>query len=95
MGIRDPRDYDIRLIASHRLEFLHPHLYPGDYDIRPVDIRMESDCQTQWRQMWVSHRASCRYKRRVIYRVNMGVTSREPVLKYNNSGIPVHLTRPG
>ena len=43
----------------------------------------------------VSHRVSCRYKRRVIYRVNMGVTSREPVLKYNNSGIPVHLTRPG
>ena len=43
----------------------------------------------------VSHTASCRYKRRVIYRVNTGVTSREPVLKYNNSGIPVHLTRPG
>ena len=39
----------------------------------------------------VGHRVSCRCKRRASYRVNMCVTSKEPALKYSNSGIPVHL----
>ena len=34
-------------------------------------------------------------RRRVGHRVNMVATSREPALKYSNSGFPVHLTRPG
>ena len=36
---------------------------------------------------------TCRH--RVSHRVNMGAASREPALKYSNSAVPVHLTRPG
>ena len=43
----------------------------------------ESDCRCD------------RDRRTGCHRVNMGAASREPALKYNNSGIPVHLTRPG